>query len=617
MLTLDEVIGKGGFGTVYRGTMRSPDGLTRRVAVKVLSAEMSREERAVARFRDEARLLALIDHPGLVPVYALEKIDEKWAVVMGYVDGFELYEASRIQRVPASAVREIGIQLADVLAALWTHPHPDTGHPLHVVHRDIKPHNVMIQPNGRVRLLDLGVASARFEARESKTQGGEIAGTMAYMSPARWARKNDDHAGDVYALGATLFQLLADTRPSWAGSDRETHEEQLEMMSGKVRNPDLFEIIERAMAWDAADRPTAAELAVLLRKLPVPEGDTLAEWATSVKKSGAMDATYEERSGNTDTAPGTFDVSSEAFLDSFVSNQPTVQPKPPESRFSRQKLAVAGLAMVCMVGAAGGVAWMTMDPVLEGEPIRLVLTPSVKAETILAEHQPIKEYLEDVLRRPVAMIVADSYEDAAGRLTAGEADFVMMPHRIGSETWARDGRVRPLVTKVVNGSTSVEGYLVIRHDDQARTLEDLRGQTICYSGPKSNTGHKLPRDHIIAGGMDPDVDFVARFSGNHEKVLEDVLAGECRFGGTFAGNFVTADQRGIAVAQLKIFALTGSVPHDSLWTLDTIDAQLVTDVTEALVALDPKEHLGIELIGGSERMSGFAAAAFKRPEGAP
>ena len=617
MLTLDEVIGKGGFGTVYKGTMRSPDGLTRRVAVKILSEEMSREERAVARFRDEARLLALIDHPGLVPVYALEQIEGRWAVVMGFVDGFELFEGSRIQRVPASAVREIGIQLADVLAALWTHPHPDSGEPLRVVHRDIKPHNVMVQRDGRVRLLDLGVASARFEARESKTQGGEIAGTMAYMSPARWARKNDEHAGDVYALGATLFQLLGATRPSWAGSDRETHEEQLELMSGQVRDPEIFAVIERAMAWDADDRPSAAELGVLLRKVSVPEGPTLAEWAAEIMASGALDGTFEERTGSVDLVQGTFDVSSASLIDTGLSsNSAQLIPAPPEKR-RYTRMIVAGMAVLWVGVAALGITWMTMDPVLQGEPVLITLTPSVKAETLLSDNRPIKVYLEQTLHRPFVLEVADSYQDAADRLIAGETDFAMLPHRIGTESWMLEPTLEPLVTKIVNGSSSVEGYLVARNDDPAVTLEDLRGETICYASEHSNTGYTLPRRHIVAMGLDPDVDFVGHLSGDHERVLEQILDGTCRLGGTFSGNYVTADQRGIAVAQLRIFALTGSVPHDSLWSAQTTEPELAKAVSQALADLNPQEDLGIKLIGESERMSGFAPVAFTRPAESP
>ncbi len=610
MLTLEEVIGKGGFGTVYRGTMRSADGLMRRVAVKVLSEEMSREDVAVARFRDEARLLALIDHPGLVPVYALKRIEKNWAVVMGFVDGFELFEASQVSRLPASAVREVGIQLADVLAALWSHPHPDTGEPLRVVHRDIKPHNVMVQTDGRVRLLDLGVASARFEARESRTQGGEIAGTMAYMSPARWARKNDEHAGDVYALGATLFQILASARPPWAGSDRKTHEDQLELMSGQVRHPALFEVLARAMAWEANDRPSAAELAVALRNVPAPKGHTLAEWALAIRDSGALSGSYEERTGS-DSIQGTFDVDSASILhSSFLSGPPSGTPPT-----SRRNALVAGLAAIWVLGSAAGIFWMTKEPVLAGEPVRILLTPTVEPETILAEHQPIRRYLQHELRRPVALLMADSYSDASDRLIAGEADFAMMPHRIGTETLARDPTVVPVVTKIVNGSTSVEGYLVMRSEDSATRLDQLVGAAVCYSDLKSNTGYKLPRAHIVAAGFDPDTDFEARLSGNHEMVLRDVLSGACRVGGTFSGNYVTADQRGIAVAQLKIFALTGSVPHDSLWAASSTDPKLVRAITQALIKLDPPKHLGVELIGASERMSGFAPPVFNPGSG--
>jgi phosphate/phosphite/phosphonate ABC transporter binding protein len=612
MLSLDEVIGKGGFGTVYRGTMRSPDGLTRRVAVKVLSEAMSQDERAVGRFRDEARLLALIDHPGLVPVYALERIEQNWAVIMGFVDGFELFEASQKIRLPASAVREVGIQVADVLAAMWAHPHPDTGKPLHVVHRDIKPHNIMVQQDGRVRLLDLGIASAQFESRESKTQGGEVSGTMAYMSPDRWARRNDGHAGDVYALGAMLFQLAADARPSWAGSDRETHERQLELMSGQVRDAGLFGIIERCLSWTADDRPTAAEVAIALRKMAVPAGLTLAEWVSAVNDGGQLDASYEERMRSLDAMQGTFDLSDASYLDPKVST-------PAAPARSRRTAWVVGGALVAAVLVAGTVslAWMGRPAPVTGEPLEVLLTPTVDKKTLLDDNEHLRLYLESALARPVVFEVGESYGDTSERFLRGEADFAMMPHRIGMETWDRNPAVTPLVTKVVNGSTTVEGYLVIRSDDPVTQLNRLMGSTLCYSDPKSNTGYLLPRRHILANGLDPDGDFEGHVSGDHEQVLRDVLSGVCRVGATFSGNYVTADQRGIAVAQLKVLALTGSVPHDSLWAREGSDADLVDAVTAALVRLDPKADLNVDLIGDSERMSGFSPVVFSRPSESP
>ena len=607
MLSLDEVIGKGGFGTVYRGTMKSPDGLTRRVAIKVLSDEMSREDRAVARFLDEAKLLALIDHPGLVPVYALERLENNWAVVMGFVDGFELFEASCARALPASAVREIGIQVADVLAAMWTHPHPDTGEALHVVHRDIKPHNIMVQRDGRVRLLDLGIASARFEARESKTQGGEVSGTMAYMSPERWARRNDGHAGDVYSLGAMLFQLLANERPAWAGSDRQAHERQLEMMGGRVRRPDLFSVIERCMSWSAEDRPTAASVAISLRKMTVPPGPTLAEWAEAIQTGGLLDLSYEDRLKASDALRGTFDLSSGSYLDAL---------EPPPAPPNRRRRIVAMLGATGALACAGLVlGWLSLPVPLTGEAVDILLTPTVDRQTLLDENEGLRRYLESVIRRPVTLRVADSYSDISERFIKGEGDFAVMPHRIGMETWDRCEKVQPLVTKEVNGSTTVEGYLVVRSDDPVTKLDALVGSTVCYSDPKSNTGYRLPRQYVMDSGLDPDRDFVGRISGDHEQVLRDVLAGACRVGATFSGNYVTADQRGIPVARLKVLALTGSVPHDSVWAAEDADPLLIQGVLDALVALDPKTHLGVELLGASERVSGFSPVAFSRPEG--
>ncbi|MCO4745641.1 MAG: PhnD/SsuA/transferrin family substrate-binding protein [Proteobacteria bacterium] len=611
MLHLDQVIGQGAFGTVFLGRMRSPDGLVSRVAVKLLSREMSSDSRAVQRFRDEARLLALVDLPGIVPVYGIHRIDDRWAVVMGFVDGVALNEPIRVGGLPPSVVAEVGAQIAELLYALHHHVHPETSEPLDVVHRDVKPHNIMVEASGRARLLDLGVAQARFEARETRTMDGEVAGTLAYMSPQRWAREDDGHAGDIYSLGVTLLHLLTGELPPRLGWDEAAHVTNLETAIGEHRDSPLYEWIARAAAWDDKQRPNGASLAQGLRGLDVP-GPSLREWAIAYMGTRTMAESFDGV-GSDVMVLGNHSVgddTSETLLTTGLFRAPVIEDEPtgtmevatPASRPWVLPLAM-GLWSAAAVALGVGV-WATSTPV-DTSPVTVLLSPTVDAAVLLEENEPLRDYLERELGRQVIFEVGESYQDVSDRIVAGTDHYAVLPYRAGQATLAADPEIQELALKVVDGSTTVDGYLVIRGSDPATSLGELVGSTVCYANNLSNTGYKLPRKHIEDAGFDPEHDFVTRLSGDHEAVLRDLNAGDCRLGGTFSHNFSTAGERGIDTSGLRLFAITGRIPHDSIWAAPEADPRTSDLIRKALLDLNPIEDVGTERIGKSERISGF------------
>ncbi|TNE86553.1 MAG: hypothetical protein EP330_22705 [Deltaproteobacteria bacterium] len=615
MLHLDKVIGQGAFGTVFLGRMQSPDGLVRRVAIKLLSKEMSRDQRAVQRFRDEARLLALVDLPGVVPVYGIHRVEERWAVVMGFVDGVALHDAMAAGAMPPSAVRAVGVQVAELLHELHHHVHPETGEALHVVHRDIKPHNLMVEGSGRVRVLDFGVAQARFEARETRTVDGELAGTLAYMSPQRWAREDDGHKGDIYALGVTLLHLISGELPPRLGWDEAAHKKNLAMALGVHADTELGRWIARAAAWNAAERPEALDLAEALRRLQV-EGPTLREWAQEYQATRTLADDVDPALSDVHIL-GTHSVggdASDTLLTTGLHREPladgptlnevpkpsaSVAPTPGTGRYTLPLAValwvVAALAVVLYVSGSG----------TPTGPVRVLLAPTVDAEALLADNELLRQYLERELRRPVIFEVGKTYDDVSQRLISGDVHFAQLPYRAGQATLEADPEVVELVQKVVDGTTTVDGYLMVRKTDPATSLQELVGSTVCYSDALSNTGYRLPRQYLSEQGFDPDSDFGSRMSGNHEQVLRDVDAGECRIGGTFSHNVNTARERGIDVSGLRMFAITGKIPHDSVWAAPEADPRTTRALQQALLDLDPREDFGQARLGNSERISGF------------
>ncbi|MGH2902655.1 MAG: protein kinase domain-containing protein [Solirubrobacteraceae bacterium] len=198
-----EVIGRGGMGTVYRAT----DSVLRRtVAVKVLANPLAEDPMHAARFEREARAAAALAHPAVVAVYDTGADQSSRFIVMEYVAGRNLAVMLR-KEAPLGPDRAASIagQVADALAV---------AHAAGIVHRDVKPGNVMIAEDGSVKVLDFGVA--RITDGATLTQTASIPGTAAYMAPEQALGAQADARSDVYSLGCLLYAMLTG-RPPFTG----------------------------------------------------------------------------------------------------------------------------------------------------------------------------------------------------------------------------------------------------------------------------------------------------------------------------------------------------------------------------------------------------------------
>ncbi len=198
---LDEVIGHGGMSTVYRAT---DTVLGRTVAVKVLSPALAEGDPVwAARFEREARAAASLTHSGVATVYDTGLEDGTRFIVMEFIAGKSLaaivHDEAPLE--PGRAVR-IGAQVADVLSA---------AHGAGIVHRDIKPGNVMVGPDGTVKVLDFGIA--RPADATALTQTVSVLGTAAYMAPEQASGRPADPRSDIYSLGCVLYAMLSGAPP--------------------------------------------------------------------------------------------------------------------------------------------------------------------------------------------------------------------------------------------------------------------------------------------------------------------------------------------------------------------------------------------------------------------
>ncbi|MCB9763319.1 MAG: protein kinase [Alphaproteobacteria bacterium] len=274
-------LGSGAFGTVYLAEMESLGGFKKEVALKLLRPEVGDRSDAGRRLRDEARLLGRLRHRHIVQVDDLVRVDGRWAVVMEHVPGADLEAILQAthkaeEDVPPLAAVEIVRAMALALDSAYTGVTAQ-GEPLRVVHRDIKPSNVRLSEQGEIKVLDFGIARAEFEEREAKT-GRVRYGSVGYMSPERLLGEPETAAGDVYALGVVLYELLLGETFGRVKLAPDQQQNQLRLAQARLRvklgegsaaeaAEPVVQLISETLAYDVGDRPTAADVAERLREL--------------------------------------------------------------------------------------------------------------------------------------------------------------------------------------------------------------------------------------------------------------------------------------------------------------------------------------------------------------
>ena len=269
---LTHLIARGGMAQVYRAMDRQ---LERPVALKVLFPELSVDRTFVERFRREAQAAANLSHPNIVPVFDWGEDDGSYFIVMEYVEGRPLSAVLRDpEPLPPRQIATIGAGVAAALA--FAHRHG-------VVHRDVKPGNVLITPDGDVKVTDFGIARA-MNTEESLTQTGAVMGTAAYFSPEQAEGKGVDSRSDIYSLGVVLYEMAVG-RPPFTGDSpvavASKHVRDMPVLPREANPsvpPALEAVVMKAMAKNPDDRYGSAEelRADLLRFAdgrPVEAGD--------------------------------------------------------------------------------------------------------------------------------------------------------------------------------------------------------------------------------------------------------------------------------------------------------------------------------------------------------
>ena len=233
--------------TVFRAEQMP---LAREVIVKVLHAHLARDSEMTERFRREAEAAAKLVHPFICPVLDFGELGETVYIVMPYLGGGSL--ADRVQRERTVAPQAVAAAAAQVAVAL------DHAHQRGVVHRDVKPDNILFDEDGNALITDFGIATARFHGR--LTASGRAMGTPHYMSPEQAMGKLVDGRSDLYALGVVMYEALVGF-PPFDGADafsvgyKHVHEKPVPISEVESRVPEpLAAIVMRCLEKGAADR---------------------------------------------------------------------------------------------------------------------------------------------------------------------------------------------------------------------------------------------------------------------------------------------------------------------------------------------------------------------------
>ena len=276
-----ELINVGGMAEVFKAKMFGVEGFEKIVAIKRILPEVAEDAEFIKMFVDEAKIAVKLQHPNVVQIFELGKIEDSYFIAMELINGKDLKTIrKRLKRVdllmPVEQSAYIISQVCDGLD--YAHRKTDEKmNPLNIVHRDISPQNMIVSYEGTVKLIDFGIAKAK--SKSTKTQVGMLKGKFSYMSPEQVSGQPIDRRSDIFSLGVVFFEMLTGKRLFLGKNDVETLEKirKAEVLPPSVFNsavpPELDRIVLKALAKDREDRyQWASEFSEDLKKFSYSSG---------------------------------------------------------------------------------------------------------------------------------------------------------------------------------------------------------------------------------------------------------------------------------------------------------------------------------------------------------
>jgi serine/threonine protein kinase len=546
------------------------------LVIKRMLPDLADDQRFRDMFTREAKTMAALSHPGIVRVFELGESDNIPFMTMEYVPGHTLREVLLAAQkadnpLPVPVAIDLAVQACDSAHAA----HELTGvegAPGGVVHRDLTPHNIMVTPQGELKLLDFGIVTGETEARVTET--GVLKGKMAYLSPEQIEQADIDRRADVFALAAVTWEMLAgeklyDGRNEVAILRRILSGDTRDVRDVRADVPErISTTLHTALSPDREHRPpTAAALAEELESAATAAGHPIDRAATR--------AFLQQQFGTTH----------------ITEPSPTVRPVP---TFSTRRQPHSSKSQLTVV-AIGAYILLPGGPT--GIPLAIALAPVRDPGAMRADLEPLRLYLEDALSQPVQFSVGADYAATLTAVSDGEADAAIVPPGVYLQATAQGAPLIAIAAKIVDGSRGTEGIILARE----ATAVDVTapGLTVCFADPNSTTGYHLARSWLRDEGADLEA-LDAVFSGNHVQVLRDLIAQRCDIGATYTGNWTSADQAGIPVSRTRMVSTTGWTPHDIV----VVGTSLKPSKRDRLSAV-LLEYTGSSDSARQERLTGF------------
>jgi len=258
-----EKLGEGGMGEVY---LAQDTKLRRKVALKFLPSEYTSEPELKTRFMREAQAAAALNHPNIITVHEVSEYEGKLYIAMEYVEGESLKDLIRRKKIPTKQVIDTALQICQGLSA---------AHESGIIHRDIKPQNILMGKDNRVRICDFGLVKLKRDL--ALTQVGSTLGTIAYMSPEQARGEEVDHRTDIWALGVVLYEMLTGKLPFQGDHEAAIIYEILNAEPKAIQwfrsdVPDhIVTLVSQLLEKDPANRLSSTEEIIQRLQEPLPE----------------------------------------------------------------------------------------------------------------------------------------------------------------------------------------------------------------------------------------------------------------------------------------------------------------------------------------------------------
>ncbi len=473
-------LGRGGMGTVYAA---EDTRLGRQVALKVLPEEVADDDERLRRFQREARAVAALNHPNIVVVHSVEESDGSHFITMELVEGRPLADVIPAGGLPLETFFDYGIALAEAISA---------AHESGITHRDLKPTNVMVTPEGRIKVLDFGLAKlAEPEVSEedvtqlqtaSLTADGKIVGTAAFMSPEQAEGKAVDHRADIFALGILLFQMATGDRPFKGDST-------ISLLSSIIK--------DRAPAATELKPELPRHLARVISRCLEKNPEHRYQSAKDIRNE-LTGLRQEIASGDTGAPP------------------PEV-PSAPRSRGRVLAMVAAGLAVIAALG------YFFRDDEAGAPVVTPRLISIATADSTSGVYYPLGRGIGNVLEREIEGLQVEvlpsegSFENAT-LVDSGEASLALVQTDVAFHS-VQTERVLGHRSDQIVGLMALyqeQAHILVRRDRGITSLEDFRGQTVNLNLPASGSRFttEMMLSHFGIGTDEMETSFLSSLEAN-------------------------------------------------------------------------------------------------------